>query len=114
MIMFESEADLLETIEKHDALVRQCVSGALGFLEFCETYNDFYAYYALDGHESDDEERLLLEKYDFRIVPHRVIACDILGLVCSDEDAKLNSYKQAGRFGSAEALARLKNVTFSA
>ena len=79
MIMFESEADLLETIDKHDALVRQCVSGALGFWEFCEKYNEFYAYYALDGHESDDEEPLLLKKFAFRIEPHRVISYEILG-----------------------------------
>jgi hypothetical protein len=56
---------------------------------------------------------LLLEKYDSRIEPHRVIAEEILGLVCSDEDAKLNNYKQVGRFGSDEALRRLEQVKFS-
>lgn len=113
MLMFESESDLLQTINKHDALVRQCINGKIGFWDFCEKYNNFYAHCALDGHESDDEERFLLEKYINRIEPHRVIAHEILGQVCSDEDAEIEAYKLAGRFGSAEALSRLRHVKFS-
>ncbi|MCX9158593.1 hypothetical protein OPU71_20970 [Niveibacterium sp. 24ML] len=112
--MFESEADLLETIAQHDALVRQCVAGKLSFFEFCEKYNNFYAYWALDGHESDEEERALLEKHDNLIEPHRVIAYEILEKLCSDEDAKLGSYINAGRFGSLEATKRLANVRVGA
>ena len=110
METFESEQSLLEAIAAHDDLVRRCVSGDLSFDDFCAQYNDFYAYYALDGHESDDEERELLLKHDALIEPHRVIAYDILGRVCSDRDAQLDSYKQAGRFGSDEALGLLSKV----
>jgi hypothetical protein len=108
--MFESEEHLVQVIAEHDELVRQCQSGHLPFWEFCEKYNDFYAYYALDGHESDEEERALLDKYDALIEPHRLIAYDILGHVCSDSDAQLESYIQADRFGSIEALKLLRNV----
>lgn len=104
MVMFQSEADLLSALEEHDDLVRQCIRGDLSFEEFCDKYNDFYSYWALDGHESDEVERQLLEKHNSRIEPHRFIAYEILGKVCSDEDSKLESYKQAGRFGSGEAL----------
>ena len=114
MVIFQSEADLLDVIATHDSLVKQCVSGQLTFLSFCDQYKDFYAYYALDGHESDDEERTLLLKYDHLIEPHRVIAYDILGRVCSDADALLDSYKQSGRFGSDEAVKRLRDVSFNA
>jgi hypothetical protein len=110
MVMFESEADLLVEISKHDELVRQCVRGELTFAEFGEKYSDFYAFYALDGHESDAEERALLERHEDRIRPHRIIALEILGQVCSDQDALLEVYKQAGRFGSAEAVTRLSRV----
>jgi hypothetical protein len=113
VLIFESESDLLQTIDEHDALVRQCVNGEISFCDFCEKYNDFYARCALDGHESDDEERLSLDKHINRIEPHRVIAHEILGQVCSDEDAELRAYKLAGRFGSAEALSRLRQVKFS-
>ena len=112
--MFQSEADLLKTIAAHDALVKKCADGELAFGAFCDQYNDFYAYYALDGHESDEEERVLLEKHAKLIEPHRVIAYDILGKLCADADAELESYKQAGRFGSVEALARLRNVKLGA
>ena len=114
MVIFQSEADLLNVISAHSDLVRRCLAGDLSFSAFCDQYNDFYAYYALDGHESDDEERALLLKYAHLIEPHRVIACDILGRVCSDADATLESYKQAGRFGSSDALERLRNVNLHA
>ena len=110
MLMFESEARLLETLTTHDALVRECVDGQLSFDAFCEEYHDFYAFYALDGHESDEEERALLDKHEARIEPHRVIAEDILGLVCSEEDAERDSYQRAGRFGSVEAVQRMRRV----
>lgn len=113
MVIFQSEEEFLKALDRHDDLVRQCVAEEIGFAEFCERYNDFYAYYALDGHESDEEESDLFDRYDARIEPHRVIAYDILGKICSDDDAMLESYKSAGRFGSEEALRRLKNVAFS-
>ena len=114
MNMFKSEEDLLKTIERHDSLVEKCKSGEIGFLEFCEKYNNFYSYYALDGHESDEGEQSLFQKHEKRIEPHRVIAYEILGQVCSDEDAEREIYIQAGRFGSAEAIRRLKSVKFMA
>ena len=114
MNMFESEVDLLQAIEAHNALVHQCINGKIGFEEFCDKYNNFYAYYALDGHESDEQERSLLEKYESKIEPHRIIAYEILGQVCSDKDAEIESYKSIGRFGLSEALRRLRNVNIPA
>jgi hypothetical protein len=108
--MFGSEQELIEQLDVHDELVRQCAAGKLSFDDFCARYRDFYAYYALDGHESDQEERALFEKYEDRIEPHRIIAYDILGRVCSDEDAQRETYIQAGRFGSKEAVRRLSLV----
>jgi hypothetical protein len=114
MLMFESEAHLLETLNMHDELVRECVGGQLSFDAFCEKYHDFYAFYALDGHESDEEERAFLEKHEARIEPHRIIAEDILGFVCSDEDAEREIYQRAGRFGSIEAVERMRQIKLAA
>jgi hypothetical protein len=113
LVIFQSEADLLDVIATHDRLVDQCVTGHLTFLSFLEKYNGFYFYFALDGHESDEEERELLLKHDRLIEPHRVIAEEILVLVCSDSDAALESYKQVGRIDSVEALERLRKFALS-
>lgn len=110
MNVFESETALLRTIWAHDELVRKCVRGETTFGQFCQQYNDFYAFYALDGHESDEDELELFLKHEAFIDPHRVIAYYILGRACSDSDAELDSYKQAARFGSAEAVRRLSQV----
>ena len=112
MTIFEFEERLLVELDRHDDLVRRCVAGKINFEEFCEQYNDFYAFYALDGHESDPEEQALLDKHEARIRPHEFIAYEILGRVCSDSDAELESYKLAGRFGSREAIERLSQVKF--
>ena len=113
MVTFESEDALLAAIAQHDELVLQCVAGKLSFQQFCDQYNDFYAFFALDGHESDEEERGLLGKHEERIHPHRVIVLEILARVCSDQDARREIYIQAGRIGSAEAVARLSQVKLS-
>ncbi len=110
MIIFQSESDLVKALNEHDSLVRQCVNGKVSFWDFTKKYNDFYAFYALDGHESDEEENLLLKKYKERIKPHQVIAYDILGKVCSDDDVKKQIYINTGRFGSDVALQKLKEV----
>jgi hypothetical protein len=112
MSMFESEQDLMQALDRHDDLVRQCVSGTISFDKFCAEYNDFYAFYALDGHESDLDEQALFEKHEQRIQPHEFIAYQILGRVCADADAELESYKQAGRFGSRVAIEMLARVEF--
>lgn len=110
MIIFESEAHLIDSLGHHDDLIRQCVQGHLSFDDFCSEYHDYYAFYALDGHESDEEERKLLEKHEKRIEPHRIVAEEILAGVCSDADAQLEIYQRAGRFGSAEAVRRLREL----
>ena len=110
MIIFKSESDFIKILNEYDSLVLQCTSGKISFKDFTEKYNDFYDHYALDGHESDQEENSLLEKYKKRVRLHQVITEDILGKVCSDNDAQKQIYIDAGRFGSKVALKKLKEV----
>ena len=107
MLMFASEAEVQQSLEKHDNLVRRCALGEISFEEFCDQYNNYWSFYALDGHESDDEEREILDRYEDRIELHRLIAFDILGPLCSEEDSQRDIYIQAGRFGSAVAQQKL-------
>jgi len=107
MLMFASEVEFQRLLHEHDELVRRCAHGEMSFNDFCDKYNNYWSFYALDGHESDDEERTILERYEDRIELHWLIAFDILGQLCSEEDAQREVYIQAGRFDSTVAQQRL-------
>jgi hypothetical protein len=109
--MFESEEDLLSTLDDYDQLIRDCVSGRISFQEFLNKYGTFYMTYALDGHESSPEEKELFEAHEDRISLHRRVWERIIGGgLCADEDAQKELYIQAGRFGSDEGLRRLREI----
>lgn len=110
MSSYPSERDLLAALDRGDRLLRECAAGRLTFQDFCAGYDGVYWSFALDGHESDQAGNALLARYASRIAPHRMVAETILANVCSDADAARESYRMAGRFGSTEALARLRLV----
>lgn len=110
MDQYPLESELLAELDRCDELVRLCAAGQLSFEDFCTGYGNFYWSYALDGHESDPAGLAVLAKFADRIAPHQVVAETILARVCSDLDAGKESYRGAGRFGSMEAVARLKLV----
>ena len=109
--MFESEEDFLSALDKHDRLIRQCADGIVSFQDFLVKYEYFYGYYALDGHESDESELRMFEKYEERIKPHEELGTEIFLQLCDDNDALKDSYIKAGRFGSDEGLRRLRIVS---
>jgi len=106
-----SDEKLLSALDKHDQLIRDCVAGRILFRIFLEHYNNFYMFYALDGHESGPEEQALFASHENRIAPHREVWDSIILRLCSDEDAPKESYIQAGYFGSDEATKRLKAIS---
>ena len=106
--MFESEEAFLSVLDEHDQLIQQCAREAITFREFEERYNYFYGHYALDGHESDEHEREMFDKYRYRIKPHEELGTEVFQHLCSDDDAAKEMYIQAGRFGSDEGLRRLQ------
>lgn len=104
------ETDLVAALDRGDELIRLCAAGHISFDDFCAKYDNLYWAYALDGHESDQFGQAVLAKYAARIAPHQIVAEAILTKVCSGRDAALESFRTAGRFGSDEAIARLKLV----
>lgn len=109
-MIFQSEPDLIEALEIHDKIIIDCVGGLLSFWDFVEKYNDFYWYYALDGHESVEGEQSLLNKYYDRILPHREISETILNKVCSKDDANKEAYQKANRIGPDLAVSMLNEI----
>jgi hypothetical protein len=104
------ETELLSTLDEHDQMVRDCAAGQLSFQDFLGKYDNFYLVYALDGHESETNEQKLFQKYENRIAPHREVS-EMLEYLCSDIDAVKDVYIQANRFGSEEAVRRLKQIS---
>ena len=110
MSIFASESDLLDALAKHDELVRRCVTGELELREFARAYDDFWWRYALDGHESDSMERGMLERHRLRLTLHQRISEEVLAALCEEGKAATEEYRRAGRIGSVEALARLRQL----
>jgi len=112
MVIFTSESELTDVLDKADAMIAACAEGSLDFRTFHQQLGHLHGYYALDGHESDDEERAMLERHRGRIAwIERVL--EEVGAVCADEDATKEAYIKAGRFDSAEALRRLRRLVES-
>lgn len=108
MTIFESESHLLAILaEIESALERAAHAGGDIFRAFYGKAGHLYGSHALDGHESDDEERDLLAKHAQRIA--RIDeALDAARELCSEADAQTQIYQQAGRYGADEAARRLR------
>ena len=107
MVIFKSEQNIIENLDFHDQLVMDCAFGKLDFWAFCEKYNNFFYFYALDSHEADEEEFELLKKYEERIIFHEQVTKHVLGQVCADIDAIKPDYIESGRFGLKVAVKKL-------
>jgi hypothetical protein len=106
--MFVSEDDLTTQLDYHDALIANCIHGDMSFEEFLDRYNDFYPRAALDGHESDAEERQLLAGAEHRIALHRAIWDEILTKLCDDAMSEHPQAKKAGFFGHRDGFRKLQ------
>ena len=110
MKIFKSEQDLIEKLEAHEGFVVSCAQGKIDLNQFLTEYDNFYYRFALDGHESDEEEKALLSKYASRITLHEVLANEILGKLCSENDAQKQSFIKGGRLGPFQAVQAIQGL----
>jgi hypothetical protein len=102
-----TEPELLALLDCHDRLVKSCLSGDISIEQFLEHYDNFPLSYAMDGHESSEAERALLESHRERVQFHFGVLESLRGL-CREEDAAKPEYLEAGHFGRAEGFRRLQ------
>lgn len=102
-----TEPELLALLECHDRLVKSCLSGDVPLEQFVEHYDNFPESYALDGRESSEAEKALLDRHRERVQFHFGVVECLRGL-CSEEDAAKPEYLESGRFGRAEGFRRLQ------
>lgn len=89
-------------------LVSRALSGDITLKELRDRYENFYYDYALDGHEADEGELLVLNELSDPIRFHEKIQTEVLDPVCFEEGEKLDAYLKAGRISETDALQRLK------
>lgn len=65
------------------------------------------SHYALDGHEGGES---VLRAHSAAVEFHRRVRDEVLYIVCSESDAKRDVYRNAGRIGPDEAVARLAQL----
>lgn len=102
-----NDLELTTLLDAHDALVKSCVDSTFPFEEFLALYNDFPHAYALDGHEAATEELAVLRRSNQRIEFHLKVASALSGL-CAEGDSFRGPYGEAGRFGPAVGLMRMR------
>jgi hypothetical protein len=102
-----NESELTDLLDVHDSLVQSCVDSTLPFEKFLALYNDFPHLYALDGHEATPEDLAVLRRSNRRIAFHFKVTSALSGL-CAEADSSRGPYGEAGRFGPAVGLMRLR------
>ena len=105
-----NRSDLIAITNKLTQLVKKCVSGELSFNEFLVKYGNPIGEYALDGHESNLEEKEMLKNNTDLIKLHVEITESILHPLCSSEQAKDPLYVENGRIGPEVAFKLLKEI----
>jgi len=102
--------ELSAALDEHEHYVRRLVGGDLGFWDFIAVYDSFYWRWELNGSEDGEAEwDSLIARYAKRVDLHRRID-DVLGKVCSDSDAQLKIFREAGRYGSVEATRLIREI----
>jgi hypothetical protein len=104
-----TDLELTALLDAHDALIWTCVNSVLPIAEFLALYNDFPHAYALDGHEATPDKRAVLQRSRKRIAFHFQVASVLSGL-WTEPEPENGMYGDAGRFGPAVGLKRLRDL----
>ncbi len=100
----------LSTILKNGAkLILDCVQGYISFKTFLFEYDSFYLYHALDGHESDNAELELLQKYEAEIAIHKKIWDEVITKITDSKLFDQNAINK-GFIVESDGFGRLKEI----
>jgi hypothetical protein len=102
-----TESEIGAILDTHDALVRACLEGQLGFGEFLMAYEDFPAPYGLDERAASEDQRGILRVFRKRIAFHVRVAGVLSGLRSEGESTM---YFDVERFLPTVGLMRLRGV----
>ena len=101
--------ELVKALIDTTSLVMSAGNREISLDEFLEAYGSFYYSYALDGHESHPEERLLNE-LQWAIEFHRKVQEEVLNHVYLRGDLDRASLNRIGRIDLEQARSRLSEL----
>jgi hypothetical protein len=101
--------ELVEVLINATSLVLSAGNREISLDAFLKAYGSFYYRYALDGHESEPEERLLNE-LQWAIEFHRKIQEEVLNHVYTGGDQDSAYLNSIGRIDPEQAKSRLSEL----
>ena len=104
-----TEGELSTILKKGAKLILDCVQGGISFETFLFEYDSFYMYHALDGHESDNAELELLQKYEAEIAIHKKIWDEVITKITDDKFFDQNAINK-GFIVESDGFGRLKEI----
>jgi hypothetical protein len=107
------EIELLAALDRYDALVARCARGEISLEEFVLAYDNFFARWALDGHESGPADIQVLQRHSGRIRLHREVWEEVLCRLTTEELARAPASRAAGFMGPQAAFERLCRLALS-
>lgn len=105
-----SKDELKNLLLAYSILVNKLNNNQIRLKEFEKEYNNFYYVYALDGHESDEQEKEFLKEFKSAVYFHEKIQTHALDLLFYDIENR-EIYLKAGRLDEEQVLKRIKQIS---
>jgi hypothetical protein len=104
------KSELVNALERATLLVNQVVGKKISINQFVHEYGNFFYYEALDGHEADEQRKLLLSEFAEVIVFHEKIQTEVVDLSFFGSDEQKQQYLGAGRIDPERAEQEIQSL----
>lgn len=101
--------ELGQNLSKVIELIAKVSRGELPIEKFISSYDNFYYYWALDGHEADENQLVTLNKFHNVIVFLEEVQLNVINAIYVGND--LSKFKDvSNRISLEEALPKIQNI----
>lgn len=104
------EEELKKSITDVIHLILSFNEDKLSIEEFIEIFNNFYYFEALDGHEANTNQKIILQKWSDVISILAQIQTEIIDRVYVKDDEMHDLYIKTGRIDREQAVQKLKKI----
>ena len=90
-------SELVNALERATSLFNRLVNKEISIRQFVNEYDNFFYYEALDGHEANEQQKVLLAEFEELISLHEKIQTNIVDLVFLGSKEQKQQYLDVGR-----------------